>query len=59
MSEEQLIAEANATFQRGQEALADGDWEAYGESQARLEALLGLLTGGGGATPVATPEGTR
>jgi len=55
LSEEELVQEAVATFDRGQEALARGDWAAYGEQQQRLEAILNLLSGdgGGSATPAA------
>ncbi len=56
MSEQQLVDEAVVTFDRGQEALQQGDWATYGEQQARLEAILSQLSGGEGATPpAATP----
>ena len=55
MSQDQLVQEAVATFDRGQAALENGDWAAYGEAQARLEAVLNLLAGTGAGTPVATP----
>lgn len=57
-------AEALAAYQRGQTALREGDWAAYGEAQAELERILQSLakaTPGPGsgsaaaATPVATP----
>ncbi|HEV2128477.1 MAG TPA: UPF0182 family protein [Thermomicrobiales bacterium] len=54
MSEDRLLDEAVAAFDRGQEALANGDWSAYGEEQTRLEAILDLLAGE--ASPPATPE---
>ena len=54
MSESQLLDEAVATFDRSQEALTAGDWAAYGEEQARLEAILDLLAGDD-AGPAATP----
>jgi uncharacterized protein len=57
MSQEQLASEAVAAFDRGQDALASGDWAAYGEEQSRLEAILDLLAGEDRATPAATPEG--
>ncbi len=54
MSQDQLVQEAVTTFDRGQAALADGDWTAYGEAQDRLDTILNLLAGSG-ATPAATP----
>jgi uncharacterized membrane protein (UPF0182 family) len=56
LSDDALVREAIATFDRGQAALAEGDWATYGEEQARLEAILTLLADGG-ATPIATPAG--
>jgi uncharacterized protein len=56
MSEAQLLDEAVATFDRGQDALASGDWSAYGEEQTRLKAILDLLAEeepAPGATPAA------
>lgn len=43
LPESELLNEAVATFDRGQAALADGDWATYGEEQERLEAILNLL----------------
>jgi len=58
MTQEQLVAEAAATFDRGQAALADGDWATYGEEQDRLEGILDLLARTNApAVPAATPEG--
>jgi hypothetical protein len=58
-----LVAEANDAYVRGQEALARGDWAAYGEAQAELGRILDqleTLTGETAPTPsgapVATPE---
>ena len=42
-------AEALAAYQRGQSALRNGDWQAYGEAQAELERILKSLAQ---ATPV-------
>lgn len=55
LTEAQLLDEAVATFDRGQAALADGDWATYGDEQERLETILNLLSANG-AAPVATPE---
>jgi uncharacterized protein len=55
LTEAQLVDEAIATFDRGQESLSQGDWTAYGEAQARLEAILDVLAAND--EPVATPEG--
>ncbi len=41
------ITDALVAFDRGQTALSEGDWAAYGEAQAELERILGEL-----ATPV-------
>ena len=52
------IADAQAAYDRGQAALAQGDFAAYGEAQADLAAALqraadaqARLTGGGGGQP--------
>ncbi|MBL8129182.1 MAG: hypothetical protein JNM64_16220, partial [Chloroflexia bacterium] len=42
--------DALAAYQRGQDVLQRGDWEAYGQAQRDLEEILVSLTG----TPVAT-----
>ncbi|CAN5291812.1 UPF0182 family protein [soil metagenome] len=55
LTEAQLLDEAVATFDRGQAALADGNWATYGDEQERLETILNLLSANG-AAPVATPE---
>jgi uncharacterized membrane protein (UPF0182 family) len=55
MSQDQLVQEAVATFDRGQAALQDGDWTTYGEAQARLETILNLLDRMQGSIPAATP----
>ncbi len=54
MTQQNLANEALATYQRGQTALASGDWATYGQEQERLQQLLQQLSGAG-ATPVATP----
>lgn len=57
-----LAQQALEAYQRGQEALAAGDWTAYGEEQATLERLLGQLAEAEDAvaagTPVPVPPGT-
>lgn len=53
-----LVNQAVAAYTRGEEALARGDWAAYGQAQAELQAALdalALLTGSPVATPVASP----
>lgn len=57
MGQEQLANEALVTYERGQTALASGDWATYGQEQERLQQILQQLSGAGG-TPVATPEAT-
>ena len=54
------VVRANDAYDRGQTALASGDWEGYGVAQRELaDALadLEVLTGAPGATPrpAATP----
>jgi uncharacterized protein len=56
----QAIADAQAAFARGEEALRRGDFAAYGRAQAELEAALARLaaangSSGGSASPSATP----
>jgi uncharacterized membrane protein (UPF0182 family) len=48
------VADALAAYDRGQEALQEGDWAAYGESQAELQRILESLALSAGLTP--TPE---
>ncbi|CAN5882876.1 UPF0182 family protein [soil metagenome] len=56
-----LTDQAVAAFERGQEALARGDWATYGEAQAELELILESMAaaqgseGRSGATPQASP----
>jgi uncharacterized membrane protein (UPF0182 family) len=57
-----LVAQANDAYARGQEALARGDWVAYGQAQADLAAILAQLEALAGppaplpaGTPAATP----
>jgi len=45
-----LIAEADAAFRAGQEALREGDFAAYGAAQERLRAALDRLAATSGAT---------
>jgi uncharacterized membrane protein (UPF0182 family) len=51
-SEGVLAEQALAAYERGREALARGDWAAYGVAQAELEAILRDLAA---AEPAATP----
>ena len=58
-----LVQQANEAYRRGQDALARGDWTAYGEAQADLEEILrqmeelsGAATAIANDTPVATPQ---
>jgi uncharacterized membrane protein (UPF0182 family) len=51
-SEGVLAEQALAAYERGREALARGDWAAYGAAQAELEAILRELAA---AEPAATP----
>jgi uncharacterized membrane protein (UPF0182 family) len=55
-----LVAQANEAYSRGQDALARGDWAAYGDAQADLAAILAQMESIAGtapaeATPVASP----
>nr|WP_245346927.1 UPF0182 family protein [Arthrobacter stackebrandtii] len=57
------LNDANSAMKAGQEALAKGDFAAYGEAQKQLEAsiaaaLAAEAAAGGQATPQATPEAT-
>lgn len=45
------IAEALVTFDKGQTALSEGDWAAYGEAQVELERILGELAAPLGVNP--------
>jgi uncharacterized membrane protein (UPF0182 family) len=54
------VQEALAAFERGEAALQQGDWEAYGEAQAELQRILVVLAGGAasdnsGVAPVEPP----
>jgi uncharacterized protein len=64
---EELAAQAIVAFEEGQRALAQGDWTAYGEAQAELQAILAEMEQRAGAgtapdqttpAPNATPEAT-
>lgn len=44
---EDIAAGALSAYQRGQDALQQGDWAAYGKAQAELEGLLEQLAGSG------------
>jgi uncharacterized membrane protein (UPF0182 family) len=49
-----LAAQAQQAFDDGQAALQTGDWDAYGDAQARLESLLQQIVSGAAATPPAS-----
>ncbi|TAL25096.1 MAG: UPF0182 family protein [Frankiales bacterium] len=51
-----LIAEADAAFREGQEALRRGDFAAYGAAQDRLERVLARLAASTGASPGPSPS---
>ena len=56
----EAVVRANEAYERGQSALAAGDWATYGDAQADLATALSeleALTGSAGGTPVpaATP----
>jgi len=49
-----LVQQANDAYRRSQDALARGDWAAYGQAQADLESILTQMeTLTGQATPAA------
>jgi uncharacterized membrane protein (UPF0182 family) len=51
-----LVAQANDAYERGQAALAAGDWTAYGQAQADLAAILAQMESvTGAAQPEASP----
>ena len=52
-----LIAEADAAFRAGQEALRRGDFAAYGAAQDRLQRALERLASQSGASPSPSPTG--
>ncbi|MFJ5264039.1 UPF0182 family protein [Streptomyces sp. NPDC088387] len=61
------LNDAQKAFDEGQEALKNGDWEAYGRAQADLEDALRRAEdaqsqpadgGGGGSTPSGSPSAT-
>ncbi|GHU66871.1 UPF0182 protein [Clostridia bacterium] len=45
LSDTELIAAAQAAYDKGQQALKDGDWTAYGAAQEELGRILTQLTG--------------
>ena len=53
--EQTLAGEALAAYDRAQAALAQGDWATYGEEQARVQAILGQLSGTPAAEPTTAP----
>jgi uncharacterized membrane protein (UPF0182 family) len=60
---EASASDALEAFERGQRALADGDWAGYGEAQSELERILESLAGADETAPlpleptvVATPQ---
>jgi uncharacterized membrane protein (UPF0182 family) len=54
----EAVERADAAYRRGQAALAEGDWAAYGEAQAELRQALDDLNRLAGAEPAATPVAT-
>ena len=56
------VADALAAYERGQRALGEGDWVAYGAAQAELERILETLARSTGVPitpgPVPVPAGT-
>jgi uncharacterized membrane protein (UPF0182 family) len=55
---EELIVRANAQYNAAQESVRAGNWAAYGEEMAQLQATLqqlATLTGASAPTPTATP----
>jgi uncharacterized membrane protein (UPF0182 family) len=50
------VADALATYERGQRALGEGDWAAYGEAQAELERILQTLARTTGVPVTPEPE---
>lgn len=55
MSEDQLAGEALQALDRAEEAQQNGDWDTYGQEQARLRQILEILNGGAEA-PESTPD---
>jgi uncharacterized membrane protein (UPF0182 family) len=53
---EHSALDALDAYQRGQRALQEGDWEAYGEAQAELESILEQLALPASGTPIALPS---
>jgi uncharacterized membrane protein (UPF0182 family) len=56
-----LVGQANDAYVRGEEALASGDWVAYGNAQQDLKAILEQLdnlTNGGVSAPDGTADAT-
>jgi uncharacterized membrane protein (UPF0182 family) len=53
-----LVAQANDAYARGQDAMARGDWTAYGQAQADLAAILAQLKAMTGPNPTGTPAAT-
>jgi len=52
-----LTQQALDAFQRGQEAMQQGDWTTYGETQQELSSLLNQIAAvSGGAEATAIPE---
>ncbi len=50
------VADALEAYEQGQRALQEGDWAAYGESQAELERILESLALSAGLPPTPAPE---
>jgi uncharacterized membrane protein (UPF0182 family) len=57
LSDRELIAAAQAAYDKGQQAMKSGDWAAYGRAQEELGRYLEQLAGGG-ARPAAPIEET-
>ncbi|MCR5181388.1 MAG: UPF0182 family protein [Clostridia bacterium] len=60
-TQDELIAKAQESFDKAQEALRNGDWAAYGQYMDELSEYLGQLSGGGNAsnfTVIPDSEGT-
>jgi uncharacterized membrane protein (UPF0182 family) len=50
------VADALEAYEQGQRALQEGDWAAYGESQAELVQILESLARSAGLPPTPAPE---
>jgi uncharacterized protein len=50
------VADAQDAYERGQRALQEGDWAAYGEAQAELGRILDILARSAGVPTESVPE---